>query len=845
MSEYGNLGERWRNYLELRGVSPEIAKWRGYRQVFSGNPGDAEKLGGGTEPADFAAHYGFPKNSGGLLIPLRPIIGDDIPAYQLRTTDGKRKFRTPKGQQNYIAGGAVGADAYHDGYIIAEGVTRVDALAALAVPAVAIPGIYGWRGKSSKAIPFAKVTEDAEALPRVPKYLLAPDGDYDTNPYVKQAIDRLAAWLHKSQKAEYVGRIALPTSEGLDDYVARRMAEGVETATIRAEIFGMVVEVGWVDATRAAAAVVDEDGLSPELKKWREAEIIAIAHANSDGAIDSDVGMAARHLSLYGDGVVLALDVTSTAEDLYVYRLDERGVMVPSAQFLRQEVAVAGQYYRRKAVESNLNISPDNWKILYHISTAHHSNGGQERAANAMFVAAHEARHEGLPPLHEIVDIKVINASQLDNQPRYIGAKNGVVDLQETRLLTRQEVIDAGIFVTRCLASEYHPEAHDHEGGAHVVDKVFGTYGIAADEVMAYLGRALYGAPPEASLLIHGPKNSAKSTLIGALQAVMGRGTGGAQMADTSALDGSMFASKHTDELAPFTDASIVIMEEAQDAQWARGGNAAKFKRMTGGPNVTFSLSRKAEKGRTVPLHGFLIAVGNRPPERMGLHDDAVKKRQRPVEVEPHGVVDGTIRAAFYEDSAAARCLLARMVQAAKENPVGSARTDNEDAMPDYMKAWRDKLVEESTPPHAVWARQVLVRSPGLNVHGTDIWVAWLKQDGWKPPEGFGDSEKVPEERNGLKRRAFFAQIANYITPPMGNQATVRVKGASGNGFKDWSLDLSRLRVEEEQEPGEEPYESPERAADTQSEKDAKRARDEQIRARADASDPNSEEWLD
>ena len=797
-----NLGEQWGQYLHDRGVSPEVAAWRGYRRVFSGNPGDAEKLGGGAEPTDFAAFYGFPKNSGGLLIPLRPIIGDDISAYQLRTVKGNRKFLAPKGQQNYIAGGMVIADGHRDGYIIAEGVTRVDALAALGIPAVAVPGVYGWRGKR-KGTPFAKVSEDAEALPRVPKYLLAPDGDYDTKPYVKQAIDRLAAYLYKAQKAEHVGRIKLPTSEGLDDYIGRRMVEGCEPDAIRAEIFGMVVEVGQVDTARAAAAVVNEEGISPELKAWREAEVIAIANAKLDGAIDSDVGMAARYLSLYGDGIVLATEQTSTAEELYVFRLDARGVMVPGAQFLRKEVAEAGQYYRQKIVGGNIPIDVDNWKILYHINAAHHSNGGQERAAKAMFVAAHEARHEGKPTLREIVDIKVISTSQLDNQPRYIGAKNGVIDLHTARLLTRQEVIDAGAFVTRCLATEYHPEAIDDEDGGPIVDKVFATYGEASEEVMAYLGRAQYGQPPEAALLIHGPKNSAKSTLAGALLATMGCGIGGAQMADTSSLDGSVFASKHNDELAPFTDANVVIMEEVQDAQWARGGNAAKYKRQIGGPNQRFPLSRKGEKGRSVPLHGFLIAVGNRPPERMGLHDDAVKKRQRPVEVQPHGTADPRIRAAFYEDSAAARCLLARMVQAAKENPVGSSRTDDEEAMPGYMKGWRDKLVEESTPPHAEWARQVLVRSPRRNVHAADIWVAWLKHDGWKQPDEFGDKDKgkIPDERNGLKRRAFFAQIANYITPPLGNQTSVRVKGVPQNGYKDRVLDLGKLRVEEEMAP--------------------------------------------
>ena len=50
------------DYLEARAVRPAQAQARGYRTVGSGKPA--------AEPETFAAHYGFPRTTSGLLIAL-------------------------------------------------------------------------------------------------------------------------------------------------------------------------------------------------------------------------------------------------------------------------------------------------------------------------------------------------------------------------------------------------------------------------------------------------------------------------------------------------------------------------------------------------------------------------------------------------------------------------------------------------------------------------------------------------------------------------------------------------------------------------------------------------------
>ena len=112
---------------------------------------------------DFAKTYGFPKVRGGLLIPLHPLLGGE--AYQLRFKPGTepldrkgkpRKFDTPGGQRNVMATSPLTRDlldAPRQAIVIAEGITRIDAVAPLGIPAVGIPGVWSWRGTNAKGGP--------------------------------------------------------------------------------------------------------------------------------------------------------------------------------------------------------------------------------------------------------------------------------------------------------------------------------------------------------------------------------------------------------------------------------------------------------------------------------------------------------------------------------------------------------------------------------------------------------------------------------------------------------------------------------------------------------------------
>ena len=213
-----DLRPEHRNYLWERGVTPEAARARGYRSVRGGG-------GRNVDESYAAAYHGLPRRHG-LLMPLHPLLGGDQ-RYQLRpdeprlSSDQKPvKFESQAGLGNVLATSPLTASALRheiQTIIIAEGITRVDALAAYGIPAVAIPGCYAWRDKNGVLPDFEALRLSGNA------FILAFDGDAVSNLSVNNALARLARYLRA--KGAVVGLLQVPDDEdgqqrGLDDWLA-------------------------------------------------------------------------------------------------------------------------------------------------------------------------------------------------------------------------------------------------------------------------------------------------------------------------------------------------------------------------------------------------------------------------------------------------------------------------------------------------------------------------------------------------------------------------------------------------------------------------------------------------
>jgi len=203
-------------YLAARGVTPAVAKARGYISLRAGR---ARK----QPPTEFGASpYSNPLGlgtAGGLGIPLHPLLSNDD-AWQVRIPDeavtGKqRKFRTPAGQRNCLVTHPDTRDAITDTaqpLWIPEGVTRVDALAHYGYAAAGITGCWNWRSKTGPLPDFEGVPVDGRVC------VVAMDGDVQTNAKVYRAAARFVSYLEA--KGATVLLPMLPGNQGLDDFLA-------------------------------------------------------------------------------------------------------------------------------------------------------------------------------------------------------------------------------------------------------------------------------------------------------------------------------------------------------------------------------------------------------------------------------------------------------------------------------------------------------------------------------------------------------------------------------------------------------------------------------------------------
>ena len=222
---YAGLDDEFSDYLRNRAVSREIAIERGYKLVRQGKPLDG----------DYAATWGFPRKAAGLLMPLHGVLDDDpLDSRQLRIhkalesvftkPNGKvQRFLTPRGQRNVLATAPRTRPLLSEPdqvILFAEGVTRVDALAGYALPAVGMTGMFNWRSLTALS--------DFEAIAiRGNRMVVVPDGDVRVLKEIFAAVTRLMNFL-KGKRAHSVSVVALPDGQGLDDWIAAHAFEKVE-----------------------------------------------------------------------------------------------------------------------------------------------------------------------------------------------------------------------------------------------------------------------------------------------------------------------------------------------------------------------------------------------------------------------------------------------------------------------------------------------------------------------------------------------------------------------------------------------------------------------------------------
>jgi len=231
-TEFPDLLERHLQHLRASAISDDVIRERAYRSVLRCGP-DIEKPAPGYV---VLGRYGFKQSQMILPAILMPMYGVDgtVVLHQLRPdtprisqASGKPvKYETPAKRSMRLDVPPQCREDLDDPSVpvfITEGIKKGDALASAGACAIALLGVYNWRGTNEKGGTVALADWELVALNGRTVYICY-DSDILDKPMVKQAMERLAAFL-VARKAE-VRVVRLPSGPkgqkvGVDDFLAQ------------------------------------------------------------------------------------------------------------------------------------------------------------------------------------------------------------------------------------------------------------------------------------------------------------------------------------------------------------------------------------------------------------------------------------------------------------------------------------------------------------------------------------------------------------------------------------------------------------------------------------------------
>ena len=700
-----NLTPAWIEYLEQRAIRPEIARQRGYDVVLSGRR--KANLDG-----RFATMHRLGPD-GGLYIPLRGLLDPDGDACQLRIEDPKpdrdgklRKFRVPAGQKNVLATHPATIDLLGESgqvIIIAEGITRVDALAGYGIPAVGLTGCSNWKGGNpSKAIP------DFDALGiRGNRFLLAFDGDVTSILNVHRAAQGLADLL-LGKGAATVSTLVLPDGLGLDDWLAREEFDDADEVW-RGLRQHSRAELG----TRPAPRIQTASGGTGDVARYAwyaDGDFLP----PWDCTPDADCMRTMRRHA--ADLLVVTPDDGSRS---YLRAASGGGVWARSDDDIDQLIADTALEWSKDAmgdkdVDRNEAAHVARWQKR--LSGTSGRNAAQDSVGR---VRGRWADDKMLPP-----ELTMCKESEIDANRRYLGAPNGVIDLDTGDLITGAAA--RGLLVSRTVPDPYDPTAQHS-----VIDALLAHLGDEEQKyLLSALGFALRGNPARRFYLLAGERNGGKTTVLAAAKACVGdvKAGGYGMTIQPSVLltDRMQHANGHQGGLFGVQDARIATVSEIPDG---RGRfNVGLLKSLTGGdPDSVRDVGEKAGPSR--PATATIFVAANPPDfDRLDLTDSALEDRARilPYPSLPAGQRNPSVLNTVQHNPKARQAMLAMLVRAAMAfagNPFPPAD------IPSVVEAVEDRR-QASIGEVGQWLRDNLVVSGrGDHLLATDELVEALAVD--------------------------------------------------------------------------------------------------------------------
>ena len=480
------------------------------------------------------------------------------------------------------------------------------------------------------------------------------------------------------------------------------------------------------------------------------------AAAQDDDYSATSLRNAEKLLLAHPDRLLVVTDSQDALSDLYV--LGENGVWRRGDVTLREWMGEMADVLKVKAVFHDQLDGKELSAVLQRI---------RRLAEPATLVPIREQAATALRRLLnrgelQRGDVTTCLDTDLDDDLRYLGTPNGVVDLHIGKLLPLAEG-------RRHLVTWQTPVAYDPAATHKDVDLLFGHL----PEVLriwwwAVLGYHLLGSPTRRFYVVEGPKGGGKSTLANALEAVLGPYASRPQDTALEAPRASAGLSPEIEKLtSPRRFALLVELT-------IRRVSGPQMKRFCGDDAQTLRKPYKDEITARLTATMLLFCNPGSVPH-LRLQDDAMADRLRvlPYPSIPESSRDPLFTRRVQIDEGFKRAFLARLVASAAAQEPGVPPEEPLEVAAATAERVRDDLGELGE------FAQRLVRDADATLPFADVWDAWCQYNEEDPTNA--------QEPGGIIKRRFSGALRNFV-PRLPVARQFRIEGKRVRGFRGWRL---------------------------------------------------------